>query len=100
MLDQSMRLRDTGGVAPEQIYDVRYSDFLAHPIAAVSGVYDHFGLELSAEAESRMRAYLAAKPKDRHGTHRWRLEETGIDVEAARERFAPYRDRFGVPTEV
>jgi hypothetical protein len=66
----------------------------------VAGVYDHFGLKLSAEAESRMRAYLAAKPQGRHGAHGWRFEDTGVDLEDARERFASYRERFGIPAEL
>jgi hypothetical protein len=100
MLEQSLRVRDAGRLPPEQVCDVRYADFLADPIASVAAVYDHLGLSLGAEAESRMRAYLAAKPKDRHGAHAWRLTDTGLDVDAARERFAAYRERFGVPAEV
>jgi hypothetical protein len=100
MLDQALRLRDAGGIGPERICDVRYGDFLADPIAAVAGVYDHFGIPFGDEAEARMRAYLAAKPKDRHGAHAWRLEDTGVDVAAARRRFAAYRERFGIPSEV
>jgi hypothetical protein len=100
MLDHATRLRDEGGIAKGQLADVRYADFLADPIAAVAGVYDAFGLELSAEAESRMRAYLSAKPQGRHGAHAWRFEDTGIDADEARERFAPYRERFGLPSEV
>jgi hypothetical protein len=100
MLRQSLRFRDGGGIDPAQICDVRYPDFLADPIATVAGVYDHFGLELSAQAESAMRAYLAAKPKDRHGAHAWRFEDTGIDLAAARERFSTYRERFDLPAEI
>lgn len=100
MLEQATALRDAGGLPPGRVVDVRYQDFLADPIAAVAGVYDAFGLTLSAEAERRMRAYLAAKPQGRHGVHAWRLEDTGIDADAARERFAAYRERFGVPAEV
>jgi len=100
MLEQSLRVRDAGMISPQQICDVRYADFLADPLASVARVYAHFGLTLGAEAESRMRAYLAAKPKDRHGAHAWRLEDTGIDVASARERFARYRERFGIPSEV
>jgi hypothetical protein len=100
MLQRASELRDRGLLPPQQVHDVRYQDFLADPIAAVADVYDAFGVPFSAEAESRMRAYLAAKPQGRHGVHAWRFEDTGIDADEARERFAPYRERFGVPSEV
>ncbi len=47
-----------------------------------------------------MSAYAAARPQGRHGTHRYRFEDTGLDLEAERERFAAYRQRFGVPSEI
>ena len=100
MLERATGLRDDGTLPKEQVHDVRYQDFLADPIAAVAGVYDAFGMQLSADAEERMRRYLAAKPQGRHGTHAWRDVDTGIDLDEARERFAPYRKRFGVPAEV
>jgi hypothetical protein len=100
MLDRATELRDRGVLPAPQVHDVIYRDFLADPIASVAGVYDAFGLTLSAEAESRMRAYLAAKPQGRHGTHGWRFEDTGVDRDEARARFAPYLERYGVPAEL
>jgi hypothetical protein len=100
MLKQSMRLRDGGRVDPERICDVRYADFVDDPIAEVARIYDRFGLDLGAEAEARMRAYLSAKPKGRHGAHGYRFEDTGLDLAEARERFAFYCERFDLPREL
>lgn len=100
VLGRMTRLRDDGVLPSERVHDVRYRDLLDDPIAAVAGLYDHFGLALDAEAESRMRAYLAAKPRGRHGAHAWRLADTGVDVEEARKLFAVYRERYGVEAEV
>jgi hypothetical protein len=100
MLKRAMALRDEARLPPERICDVRYQDFLADPIAAVAGVYSHFGLSLDGEAEARMRAYLAARPKHRHGEHAWRFDRTGLDLEEARRRFQAYRERFGVRAEL
>jgi hypothetical protein len=100
MLDRATALRDSGGLPPEQVHDVIYRDYLKDPIAAVAGVYAAFGLTLSGEAESRMRAYLAARPQGRHGVHAWRFEDTGVDLDEARQRFAPYRERFGIEAEL
>jgi hypothetical protein len=43
-----------------------------------------------------MRARLAASPQGRHGKHEYRLEEFGLSAGEVRERFARYRERFGV----
>ena len=100
MLKRAMALRDAAGLGPDRICDVRYQDLLADPIAAVARVYAHFEIPLHADAEARMRAYLAARPRQRHGAHGWRFDWTGLDADEARRRFAPYRERFGVPAEL
>ena len=79
--------------------DVQYAELLSDPIAAVRRVYDHLGVALSAEAETRMRAWLAAHPQNRHGTHRYQLDDfelTRADVDRA---FTAYRERFAIPAE-
>lgn len=98
LLGNAMRVRDAGREA--QFADVLYADLVRDPIAAIARVYERFGLAFSAEAASRMRAYLAAKPKGRHGAHRYEFEHTGFDRVAERERFAAYQRRYGVASEV
>ena len=100
MLAKAVALRDSGAVDAEQFFDVRYCDLTRDPFGTIAGVYEHFGLAYGAEAESRMRAYLAAKPKGRHGAHRYAFADTGFDLETERRRFAAYQERFGVPSEV
>ena len=46
-------------------------------------------------AERAMRAFLAANPKDKHGAHRYSLEQFGLDADEQDRRFAAYRARFG-----
>jgi hypothetical protein len=100
MLEAATALRDSGRVDPARFCDVLYAEFMDDPIAAVAGIYDHFGLGLSADAEARMRAHLEARPKDRHGAHRYAFEDTGFDLATERERFRHYQARYGVPSEV
>jgi hypothetical protein len=98
LLGNAMRVRDGGREA--QFADVLYGDLLRDPIAAIERVYRRFGLALSDEVASRMRAHLAAKPKDRHGAHRYDFANTGFDRDAERRRVAAYQERYGVPSEV
>ena len=51
-----------------QRVDVNFSDFMTDPFGTIGGIYDRFGLEYTAEAESAMRAFLAAHPGDGYGT--------------------------------
>jgi hypothetical protein len=62
-------------------------------------IYQHFGLNLTQDAEERMRRFLAANPKDKHGAHQYRLADAGLDVAAERRRFAPYQERFAIQSE-
>ena len=72
---------------------------MADPFATIHRVYDRLGLELSAESETRMRAFLASNPSDRHGTHTYSFADTGLDADEIRERSRRYQEFFDVPSE-
>jgi hypothetical protein len=99
LLERAEAVRASGKVAAGQFFDVRYADLTRDPIRTIAGIYDHYGIEFSAEAERRMRDYIAHKPKGKHGAHRYEFEHTGLDLAAERERFRDYRERYGVPAE-
>jgi hypothetical protein len=99
LVERMLAFRGSGKVDPGQFHDVRYADLVKEPIPTIAGIYDHFGFSLSAEAERRMRDYLASKPQGKHGEHRYEFEHTGFDLARERERFRPYRERFGLPSE-
>jgi len=65
----------------------------------VRRIYEHFGLSLGLDAEQRMRNFLAANPKDKHGTHTYTLADAGLDPVAERERYRAYQERFGIESE-
>jgi hypothetical protein len=103
-LDMWASLMETGiekrrAARPEQFFDLHFRDVVSDPVGAVKRIYDHFGFTLSAEGESRMRAWQAENPQGRHGGHRYSPEEFGLSEEAMAERFAHYRDHFGVDRE-
>jgi hypothetical protein len=99
LVERMLTFRASGKVDPGQFHDVRYADLVKEPIPTIAGIYDRFGMTLSAEAERRMRDYLASKPRGKHGEHRYEFEHTGFDLARERERFRPYRERFGLPSE-
>jgi hypothetical protein len=99
-LETVMRQRDAGEIPAAQIHDVRYRDLVEDPWRTIRTLYDSLGLELSADAEGRMRRYLAAKPKDRHGAHHYAFADTGLDRAKERARYREYQERYAVASEV
>jgi hypothetical protein len=98
-LERSMTVRASGLLPGAQVFDMHFGDFIRDEIGMVRRIYAHFGLGLSPEAESGMRRFLAANPRDKHGAHRYTLEAAGLDPAAERRRYAAYQERFGIASE-
>lgn len=99
-LDRSLAVRRDGLFAPGQVIDVRYQDIRSDLVGAIARIYDEMDLELTAEAESQMRTFLAAHPGDQAGSlKRYSFADTGLDEGELRERARPYQDHFGVESE-
>ena len=98
-LERTMRVRDDAALPASQVFDVHFAELMADPIAMVRRIYAHFDLALDADAEARMRRFLADNPADKHGAHRYALAAAGLDPDTERRRYAAYRRRFGVTDE-
>lgn len=98
-LDRSLAARRSGLVVPSRVIDVKYTDFVADPIAVIRGIYDRLGTELHPATEQRMCDFLIAHPgQDGEGT-RYTFAETGLDAAKLRDRAHAYQDYFDVPAE-
>lgn len=99
-LDRCLEARRDGLFAPGQVVDVRFQDFRQDQIGTIAGIYDAIGLELTAEAEANMRAFLADHPGDAAGgLKRYSFADTGLDEAALRERARDYQEYFDIETE-
>jgi hypothetical protein len=98
-LDRSVTAREDGTVPAERVVDVQFRSFMADPFATIHEIYEKLGLELQPEAEQKMRAFFAANPQDKHGTHTYTFADTGLDEGVWRERARRYQDHFDVPSE-
>jgi hypothetical protein len=97
-LGRAMAVRDR--VAAEaRVFDVQFTELLRDEIGMMRRIYAYFELDLSADAEARMRRFLAENPRDKHGRHRYTLAASGLDVATERRRYAAYQERFAVPSE-
>jgi hypothetical protein len=98
-LGRTLAVRRAGTIRPERVFDVQFADFIGREVETIRRFYAQFGMELSAEAEARMRRYLDAHPKDGQGAHRYLLADAGLDAATERRRFAAYQEHFRIPEE-
>jgi hypothetical protein len=98
-LRRAMTVREDlpAGTAP--VFDMHFGEFIRDEIAMVRRIYEHFGLELSLDAEARMRRFLAENPSDKHGAHRYSLADAALDPATERERCRFYTEHFSVEAE-
>jgi hypothetical protein len=98
-MNRAMAVRDRGLLPPAQVFDMQFREFLRDEIAMVRRIYTHFGMTLSAEAEARMRRFLAENRADKHGRHTYSLGFGGLDEATERARFGAYQARYEISSE-
>ena len=98
-LQESVNARKTGVIKPEQVVDIRFGDFMADPTSEVEKIYRSFDMPFSDEVASKIRTYIAENPHDKHGGHKHRFEDCGLNYEEERERVREYQEYFHVPSE-
>jgi hypothetical protein len=99
-LEKVMQERASGAVPDDHIFDVRYRELVADPIGTIRRVYANFGIPFGPAFEDRLRARLAARPREARGAHEYRFEDTGLDLATERARLARYQEHYGVESEV
>jgi hypothetical protein len=78
----------------ERFLDVYYGELVADPMAQVRRIYAHAGLDLTPEAEARMREWAVENERDRRPVHAYTLEEFGYTEADLRRTFSAYWERF------
>ena len=97
-LNALARRRDDGSL-PGTYGDVRFDDLMADPVTAIAAAYASIGRHMSDEHRAAVVRYLDAKPRGKHGAHRYTAADWGFDADALRRDLAPYMQRFGVAVE-
>jgi hypothetical protein len=98
-LEGAIAQRTSGAVPDAQIVDSHFLDLMADPVANVHGLYDRLGLDWPAGHDTRIRDYLAAKPKGKHGEHKYSFASVGLDEDHVRATFAAYVAHYGITEE-
>ena len=98
-LNHVIEARDRAPARESQFYDVRFSDLMQSPVDTLRGIYEQFSMDFDRKDEERTLAYLASKPRGKHGEHAYRVEDLDIDIDEERARFRAYQRRYDVPSE-
>ena len=97
--DTVIDYREAGRLPRSQVMDLYFRDFMSDQVGTVRRAYEHFGLELSAEAAAAMQTFLDENPADKHGRHLYTLADTGMVEPEVRAMFRRYEEYFDVPPE-
>ena len=88
-------------VGEERFYDIAFEDIQSEPIAAIRGLYDWLGEDLTPATVEAMEGWLKSNDEAREqaGEHRYRAEDFGLDTDELAERFAYYAERFPIASK-
>jgi hypothetical protein len=84
---------------PGRIIDVRYGDFVTDSFAQAERIYRHFELPMDATIVKALRDHVDSHPQGKHGSHDYELSRYGLTRQSVLDRFAPYVERFELPTD-
>jgi hypothetical protein len=97
LLDRSMAAR--AAAEDEGFFDVSYYDLTGDAVRTVRDLYDALGLEFTPGVERRMQRTRSDNPQHKYGTHRYRLEDFGLDASRVEPLLDAYRHRHDVRHE-
>ena len=98
-LEQVIDQRASGAIPDEQIVDIHFLDLMADPVASLRGLYEQLELAWPRDHDDAVRGYLAAKPKGKHGAHRYDFADVGLSEASVRSTFARYVDQYAIASE-
>ena len=88
-LDRFLRDRERLG-KENHFIDFHFNDFVGDQMRIVEAIYDRFGWELRPRSRARMEGFLHRERKDKHGVHKYSLDQFGISSADVDGNFAGY----------
>ncbi|HPG25320.1 MAG: sulfotransferase [Spirochaetaceae bacterium] len=87
------------GELPDRFVDLHFQEQMRDPVAAIEGAYARIGRPFAADYAARIRDYLAHKPKNKFGKHRYEPEDWGYTKAEIRASTQAYVEAYGVSLE-
>jgi hypothetical protein len=82
-----------------KVVDVHYARLVSDPIGEAERLYAEFGLTLSAQARTRMEAFVKTNRHAHGPKHSYTLADFGLTEADIEETFGDYLDAYGVARE-
>lgn len=82
-------------LGPDRFLDLPYKEVTKDPTAAVRRIYDRFGYQWSDAFEENIKKRLSVSPKNKHGVHKYTMEEFGLSEAKINEAFKEYNEAYG-----
>jgi hypothetical protein len=79
---------------PERLIHVHYAEVTRAPLAVIESIYERFAIDFEPAAQSRISAFVEARPRGGYGVNRYDPSEYGLDPDRLGERFAGYNSVF------
>lgn len=78
-----------------QFFDVGFSAICSDPLSVIGDIYEYFDMQLSDEAEFRMREYLQRHPRGLYGEHQYSRGEFGLGNSRESDMYGQYLSQYG-----
>ena len=75
----------------DRFLDVHYNDLTADPVAEVTRIHEHFGIQVDDETVRRVRDFADGNPQGKHGAHQYTPEQFGFAPSASAAASRPTR---------
>ena len=90
------RLGEDRAANPSGVFDVHYRSLVSDPIGVIRSIHTYFSLGSDDLMEERMRRWLAKNPANKHGAHRYDLEQFGLTRADVERTFGPYQSQLAL----
>jgi Sulfotransferase family len=92
-------LRARERLGDDRFFHMYYHDMMRDPLAMMRNIYAWAGDPLSADVETRMKAWLSANPQDKFAFNAYSLDQYGLSVEMLEPVFEEYLSTFDIELE-
>jgi sulfotransferase family protein len=79
----------------DTVFHIKFQSLVSDPLRSIATIYDHFGIELSADASARIQAVPSTNNEPRRAS-RSHMEDFALDAFAERRRYRDYMSCFAV----
>jgi hypothetical protein len=88
-----MKVREELG--EDRFCDVNYHELMADPVTTIARLYEQFGRQMSPAFAENVQEWVRQNPQTKHGVHKHRAQDFGIDPDAVNRQFRAYTERYG-----